>query len=74
MLVRLILVGVLPATMLACTKPEDSDIPDLPDETDSPIIDDTGPFEIPEDTDDLGPTDLEPTNFLYMYQEGITFS
>ncbi len=53
-----------------CTGDVDTDNPPLPSDSDSYIIDDTGPFDIPEDTDDLGPSDLDPLNYLYMYQEG----
>jgi len=71
MLIRWLLASALPVALsVACTKAEDTEIPDLPEDTDPPVIDDTGPFEIPEDTDNLGPSDLEPLHYLYMYQEG----
>lgn len=64
---------LLAAVMLmagACTPAEDSDLPPLPEDSDTLIPEDTGPFEIPEDTDNVGPADLEPANYLYLYQEG----
>lgn len=65
-----LLATVLVASLVACTPDEDSDVPELPDDSDTVIPEDTGPFEIPDDTDDVGPADLEPLNYLYLYQEG----
>ena len=56
--------------VFGCTPADqDSEIPELPDE-DSLPPDDTGPFEIPEDTDNTGPVDQVPLHYLYSYQDG----
>ena len=69
-LLRFTLVAAACCLIGACTPSgEDSDIPELPDE-DTPLPEDTGPFEIPEDTDNTGPVDQEPLHYLYAYQDG----
>lgn len=66
---RILLLGAsLVLGTSGCTPPdEDSDIPELPDEDSPP--EDTGPFDIPDDTDDGGPVDQVPLHTLNLYQD-----